>query len=221
MQVLEIPLSIIASLLICLICILVFLRFMGKTQVSQMTPLDTVNAFVIGAMVSGVVYDPDVTVWHFVWAIAVWMLLNYAVRFLSHSNFFSNLVFGKAEYLIKNGIINLALVRKNHMDLEAIKSVLRERDIYSLTDVKDLIFERDGNFSVTTRKNRQDSCILIDNGEPVEDALKNIGKTQEWLDGEMKNFNLAQGQEIFALDWTPGKGFYIVDKDGNILTKAQ
>jgi uncharacterized membrane protein YcaP (DUF421 family) len=54
--------SIISSLAICLVCILIFLRVMGKTQVSQMTPLDTVNAFVIGAMVSGVVYEPKIGV---------------------------------------------------------------------------------------------------------------------------------------------------------------
>ena len=34
--------------------ILVFLRITGKAQMAQLTPLDTVSAFVIGALVGGV-----------------------------------------------------------------------------------------------------------------------------------------------------------------------
>lgn len=221
MQFYEIQWSIISSLSICLICILIFLRFMGKSQASQMTPLDTVNAFVIGAMVSGVVYDTSISVWHFVLAIAVWMLLNYVVRLLSRSNFFRNVVFGSEEFLIKNGKINLALLRKNNMALEELNAVLRERDIYSITDVKDLIFETDGNFTVTTQKNRQNSFILMDNASLDEDSLKNAGKTKDWLDAQVKKFALSEQQEIYALSYTPGTGFNIVDKEGNIIFRNE
>lgn len=216
----EIPWSIISSLCICLICILIFLRFMGKSQASQMTPLDTVNAFVIGAMVSGVVYDTRISVWHFVFAIAVWMALNYAVRLLSRSNFLKNLVFGSEEFLIKNGKVNLALLRKNNMHMEELNAVLRERDIYSISEVKDLIFETDGNFTVTTQKNRQNSFILIDNGSPDEDSLQNSGQTKEWLEAQLKKFNLDP-EKIFALSWTPGKCFHIVDNDGNVTYRPE
>ena len=36
-----------------MIGILVFLRIAGKAQMAQITPLDTVSAFVIGALVGG------------------------------------------------------------------------------------------------------------------------------------------------------------------------
>ncbi len=217
----QIPWSIVSSLFICLICILIFLRFMGKGQTSQMTPLDTVNAFVIGAMVSGVVYDTNVSVWYFVLAILVWMGLNYVVRVLSRANFFRDMFFGSEEYLIKNGKINLGLLHKNNMDMEALNAILRERDIYSVLQVKDLIFETDGNFSVITQKNRQENFILIDNGAPVEENLTNAGKDEAWLKKQIEKFNLPEGKEIFALIYTPDNGFSIVDKDGRITYKAQ
>jgi uncharacterized membrane protein YcaP (DUF421 family) len=105
------------------------------------------------------------------------------------------------------------------MDLESLKFVLRERDIYSLTDVKDLVFETDGNFSVTTKKNRRDSFILIDNGEVLEDSLKNAGKTKEWLQEKIQKLTLGAEKDIFAVEWTPDKGFYVVDNDGRILER--
>ena len=43
---------------------LVFLRITGKAQLAQITPLDTVSAFVIGALVGGVLYNPDMSMWH-------------------------------------------------------------------------------------------------------------------------------------------------------------
>ena len=42
--------------------VLFFLRIIGKAQMAQITPLDTVSAFVIGALVGGVAYSPDVNV---------------------------------------------------------------------------------------------------------------------------------------------------------------
>ena len=46
-----------------MIGILVFLRVAGKAQMAQITPLDTVSAFVIGALVGGVLYNPDMSMW--------------------------------------------------------------------------------------------------------------------------------------------------------------
>lgn len=54
-----------------MIGILAFLRITGKAQMAQLTPLDTVSAFVIGALVGGVLYNPDMSVWHLLFALAV------------------------------------------------------------------------------------------------------------------------------------------------------
>ena len=51
--------------------ILVFLRITGKAQMAQLTPLDTVSAFVIGALVGGVLYNPDMSMWHILFALAI------------------------------------------------------------------------------------------------------------------------------------------------------
>ena len=41
------------KLIVGMIGILAFLRITGKAQMAQITPLDTVSAFVIGALVGG------------------------------------------------------------------------------------------------------------------------------------------------------------------------
>ncbi|MFR2062489.1 MAG: hypothetical protein ACLS37_11795 [Alistipes sp.] len=52
-------LSIAVKLLIGMLGLILFLRISGKTQMAQLTPLDSVNSFVLGALVGGVIYNPD------------------------------------------------------------------------------------------------------------------------------------------------------------------
>ena len=61
MEILTPYLSIALKLVTGMIGILVFLRLAGKAQMAQITPLDTVSAFVIGALVGGVLYNPDMS----------------------------------------------------------------------------------------------------------------------------------------------------------------
>lgn len=52
-------LSIAIKLLVGMLGVIFFLRISGKTQMAQLTPLDSVNSFVLGALVGGVIYNPD------------------------------------------------------------------------------------------------------------------------------------------------------------------
>ena len=54
MELLQPYISITLKLVTGMIGILAFLRITGKAQMAQITPLDTVSAFVIGALVGGV-----------------------------------------------------------------------------------------------------------------------------------------------------------------------
>ncbi len=51
-------LTIIVKIVVGMLGVLFFLRISGKTQMAQLTPLDSVNAFVLGALVGGVSIVP-------------------------------------------------------------------------------------------------------------------------------------------------------------------
>ena len=87
-----------------MIGILVFLRIAGKGQMAQITPLDTVSAFVIGALVGGVLYNPDMSMWHILFALAVWTGFNMLVRFAMRSLKLRHLIKGESEVLVRNGV---------------------------------------------------------------------------------------------------------------------
>ena len=56
--------SIVVKILVGMLGVLIFLRISGKTQMAQLTPLDSVNAFVLGALVGGSIYSPEMSVWY-------------------------------------------------------------------------------------------------------------------------------------------------------------
>ena len=75
-------LSIAVKLLAGMLGVIFFLRVSGKTQMAQLTPLDSVNAFVLGALVGGVIYNPETSVWQLVFTFVVWTAVNVALRYL-------------------------------------------------------------------------------------------------------------------------------------------
>lgn len=74
--------SIVVKILVGMLGVLIFLRISGKTQMAQLTPLDSVNAFVLGALVGGSIYSPEMSVWYLVLALGVWTVFNMLIRFL-------------------------------------------------------------------------------------------------------------------------------------------
>ncbi len=51
--------SIVIKLIIGMIGVLLFLRMTGKTQMANLTALDTVNTIVLEALVGSIIYMPD------------------------------------------------------------------------------------------------------------------------------------------------------------------
>lgn len=106
----EVYIQIGLKLITGMIGILAFLRIAGKAQMAQITPLDTVSAFVIGALVGGVLYNPDMSMWHILFALAVWTAFNLFVRFCMRSARLRHFIKGESEYLVKNGSSTLRLL---------------------------------------------------------------------------------------------------------------
>lgn len=201
--------------------VLIFLRMTGKTQMANLTPLDTVNTIVLGALVGSIIYMPDTRVWILGFAIVVWFVLNIGVRFLLKINFFSELIHGKPEFLIKDGKINLKTLQKNHLGIEQFRAKLRESNIFSLLDVNEVLFETDGELTIHKKKVKEASFLLVNNGEILEDSLKEAGVDKEWLTQQLTDLGYPEIKKIFCAEYTPDRGFYIIDEEGNISNKQK
>ncbi len=211
--------SIVIKLIIGMIGVLLFLRMTGKTQMANLTPMDTVNTIVLGALVGSIIYMPDTRVWILAFAMIVWFILNILVRLLLRVNYFSKLIHGQPETLIKDGKIDLKMLKRNNLGIDQFRAKLRESEIYSLLDVEEVVFETDGKFTIIKKRNGSESYLLISNGEVVEKELEESGHDEQWLKKNLIELGYEKYDKVFCAEYTPKRGFYVIDIEGNIMSK--
>lgn len=199
-----------------MIGILVFLRIAGKGQMAQITPLDTVSAFVIGALVGGVLYNPDMSMWHILFALAVWTGFNMLVRFAMRSLKLRHFIKGESEVLVRNGVINFKAFKRNSLEMEQFRLLLRQKGIFSMFDVEDVLFETNGAVTVLSPGKLAESHLLVNNGAIVEKGLLRCNKTRSWVLHNIKNNGFEGPHDLFCMEWTPHRGFYFVTYDGDV-----
>lgn len=199
-----------------MIGILTFLRITGKAQMAQITPLDTVSAFVIGALVGGVLYNPDMSMWHILFALAVWTAFNMLVRFAMRSARLRHFIKGESVFLVKNGVINFRNFKRNSLEMEQFRLLLRQKGIFSMFEVEDVLFESNGAVTVLPTGKASESFLLVNNGEFVESGLTQSGRSQTWALRVIKKNGFNSPAELFCMEWTPGKGIYFVTYEGHV-----
>lgn len=214
-------LSIAIKIIVGMLGVLFFLRISGKTQMAQLTPLDSVNAFVLGALVGGVTYSAEVSVWELVFSLAMWTAFNMFVRYLLRFKMMRRVIKGDTVMIVRDGHINLKEFKRNGLEMEQFRTLLRENGIFSMFDVDDARFETNGQLTVSTRNSKSESYLFVNNGSILQSSLENAGKTEEWLESNLARQGYTELNDLFCVEWTPGRGFYVVPKNGNDVVEEQ
>ncbi len=181
MDLLQPYIAIALKLITGMIGILVFLRSAGKAQMAQITPLDTVSAFVIGALVGGVLYNPDMSMWHILFALTVWTLFNMLIRFAMRSARLRHFIKGESVFLVKDGAINFKNFKRNSLEMEQFRLLLRQKGIFSMFDAEDVIFETNGAVTVLPPNHTAPSFLLVNNGAIIESTLDQCNRSKTWV----------------------------------------
>lgn len=208
-------LTIVIKIVVGMLGVLFFLRISGKTQMAQLTPLDSVNAFVLGALVGGVIYSPDISAWQLVFSLGVWTCFNMGIRYLLRFKTLRRLIKGDTVMIVRDGQINLKEFKRNGLEMEQFRTLLRENGIFSMLDVNDVRFETNGQLTVSKKKSKSESFLFVNNGSILQSSLECSGKTEEWLKSNLSRQSYSDIDELFCVEWTPGRGFYVTQKNEN------
>ncbi|WP_232334430.1 DUF421 domain-containing protein [Oceanobacillus sp. AG] len=141
------------------------------------------------------------------------------------SNAFSNLTDGKATTLIENGKILEKNMKKNLMNLNELMLLLREKDVFKVSDVEMAILETNGKLSIMLKTDQQPvtakmlnmpiplehgPMILIMDGKMMTKSMEVLGFTAEWLETEVKKQGAYDISDVF-LAQIDSKGQLYVD----------
>ncbi|MDO6450535.1 MULTISPECIES: DUF421 domain-containing protein [Oceanobacillus] len=188
-------------------------RIMGKKQISQLTFFDYCVGITIGSIAATMSVDQNVKALNGIMSLIVWGIFPILLAYFGmKSNTFSNLTDGKPTILIKNGEILEGSMKKNLMNLNELMLLLREKNVFTVSDVEMAVLETNGDLSVMLKTDKQPVTskmlgipvehehgpnILIMDGNIMKKSMQKLGYTVEWLLGEIQKQGANEINDVF------------------------
>ncbi|WP_139823707.1 DUF421 domain-containing protein [Thalassobacillus devorans] len=200
----------------------------GKTAIYQLTPFHLVFVLLLGGFLENTIYVDDIGILSFLYAVGLWTLLMLGVEFLTLKiKSTRSILVGKPAIIIRDGIIDRNIAKKNKLDMNQILSLLRQNNVFSVREVKYGTLEPNGQISTLLKSkyqqpDKQDLNLpesfvdlpisLIIDGEVLWDNLSECGFDEEWLNNELTANGYNDKTKIFYADWRKSEGIHISPK---------
>ncbi|WP_313551976.1 DUF421 domain-containing protein [Aerococcus sp.] len=206
-------LSISLKLVFGLVSLMLVTRVLGKKALADVTPFDLIYTLVLGGILEESIYDDKINIGHLVFALFLWGVLIYLIeRIVQKNTKVSRLLKGEPSVIISDGVINLKALSKNHIEMEQLRSMLRQQQCFSLENAKHVILESAGQVSVLkkSQENNHIALMLVDHGIIQDRVLETHGLTRKWLLDNLNKESYTILHEIIYVEWSADKAFYIL-----------
>ncbi|NRG46064.1 DUF421 domain-containing protein [Bacillus sp. CRN 9] len=200
-------------------------KFLGKSQISQITPFDFISAIVLGELVGNALYDENTGIGQMLFSVALWTILIFTTETVTQKYRKSRrFLEGDFSMVIKKGKIDYQELKKNHMDLNQLQELLRAKDIFSIRECEYAFLETNGSISALKKAPFAHPTIddlkmkypkvhipinLILDGEILEENLGNIGWDREYLFSELEKKGFKDEKDVLFAEWKKEEGLYV------------
>lgn len=200
-------------------------KIIGKTQLNQITPFDFISAMVMGELLGNAIYDKGIGILYVLYTLTIWAILMLIIEKISQKFIKSRTVLeGNPDIIIRNGIIDREIMKKNKIDVNTLLELLRQKDIFTIQDVEFAVLEPSGTLSVLKKSgvmevSRDDLGLpvkevdllttLIIDGIVLYDNLDGIGLNINWLLKEIKKEGYQKIEDIFYAEWSSSYGLFL------------
>ncbi|HWO75119.1 MAG TPA: DUF421 domain-containing protein [Bacillus sp. (in: firmicutes)] len=206
--------EIILRALFFVVILFLITKMIGKKQISQLSFFEYVAGITIGSLASEVILKLETNILNGVLAIFVFGGVAWLADYCSlKSRSAREFIEGKSTYLIRNGKILEENLKKEKYSIDDLLSLLREKNVYSLSEVETAILEHDGKLSVFLKKENQPltakdlnvkvanvkepNAVIMD-GQILDDGLQRAGKTREWLNIQLEKLDVLPENVFFG-----------------------
>ena len=190
-------------------------RLMGKREFGQLGIIDLIVSILIAELVAISIENLNDPMYLTIMPISLLVLLEIFLAFIStKSKKIRALLEGKPSLIISNGKINYHEMIKQRYTLDDLLLSLRQKEIKDLSEVEYAFLESNGKLSIFKyNKFRIKSSYpmpLILDGKIENDTLKYLKKTEDWLKGRLKEYNVNLKEIFYA--FYKNKKIYIIKK---------
>ena len=176
-------------------------KIMGKKQIAQLSFLDYVIGISLGSIAAEMATDPERPFYHFFIAMAIYLILDISLTLLARrGTLLKKIIRGRPLILVEQGKINYRNLMRSKLDINDLLSLCRAKGYFDLRAVAYVIFETSGEVSVLPAPEAVPARSVEVGGAPatptlskdvvvdgnlVDGALDQIGKSREWLFGRL------------------------------------
>jgi uncharacterized membrane protein YcaP (DUF421 family) len=188
------------------ITLFIIAKLMGKKQISELSFVDYVVGISIGSISAAMAVDSETPFYHFLIAMAIYLLFDYIISLLSiKSIVMKNFLRGAPVLLIYDGRLQYENLKKSMLDINEFLALCREKNFFDINDIAYCVYETNGGISILPKSHASPilagdmnlagkrpalSIDFIIDGQIMDKALKQAGKKREWLLEKLKNKNV-------------------------------
>lgn len=186
--------------------VLIAIRLMGKREIGQLQPYELVVTIMIADVASLPMQNVSIPLTQGIVPILGLLFAQIIASILGFkSKIIHKYIAGKPSILVANGRIIEENLIKQKYTLEGLLEQIRVCGYPSLLDLDYVILETSGQISVIPKAENQAVTIkdmkiqpkytgytrpIILDGTLIESNLKELGRSENWLDEQLKRFNL-------------------------------
>jgi len=213
--------------------IMIGLRLMGKRQIGELEPGELVLTMMISDLATVPMQDFGIPLLAGVIPILTLLALSMLLSQWSLSSLrFRRLACGAPSVLIREGVLQQEVMRRNRYTLDELLEELRGQGIASVEDVKYAVLENSGRLSVfpwarcqppTAQQLSVDAeedvtlpVVLVNDGRLLRKNLEARGLDEAWLRKTLQEEGLSSCREAFLLTVDDTGQVACVKKEGRI-----
>ena len=202
---------------------------MGKRSIAELPVFDFLIILSLGAVVGADLADPEISHIHTAVAIVLIGLFQILVsKWKIKNRTLGKMITFEPTTVIYNGQFLVKNLRQIRYSVDNILQMLRENDIFDVSDVKLGIIEANGQLTIH-REDRKAVVTIEDMGltkvspgiaYPViiegniyEGTLRKLNVTEDWLIKELEKVNIKDFKTIFYASLTENKQLHISLKE--------
>lgn len=141
--------------IVALILIVFVIRMIGQKELAQTTPIDLIFMLILADIVGGMIHEKDFNLSHIIFFVLLWGISMWTAEKLTGNKSIERVLDGKPEIIIRDGVLNSQLMKKQHLSKQELETQLRKHGVFDVKEVELGILEIDGSISVKMSKEKQ------------------------------------------------------------------
>ncbi|MCO7176105.1 DUF421 domain-containing protein [Sporolactobacillus kofuensis] len=193
------------KLLIGFICLIIFINMSGKGNLAPLSAADQIQNYVLGGIIGGVIYNPDITILQFLIVLSIWSGLVVTTRILKSQNSkVRKWIDGDPIIVVNKGKLIPENFKKANLSVTDFSTMLRMQDVYTIQEVRRAQVEQNGHLTVLKKDSDRLGVLLIAEGAIDYDMLDLMDKDEQWLSSMIKEQGVSSIDDVFCAEYYKG-----------------